>query len=184
MTDWGGPPQPIAPLYISSFNTLYTAAQELRFGQAIPTVSVPGTWVADLALYIPLSIPFEFYIQRFFWCNGSTVTGNVDVGIYSPGGARLCSIGTTAQSGASTGQYASLSTAFLLTPGQYYWGFVCSGSTNALVMSTTWTAVSLRLGGCLQQALGSASLPSSMTPAVVSNAVYPMVSMTQLASGF
>lgn len=177
-----GSKQPVAPLAFSVFNAAYGPGSDLN-GYTTPVLA-SMTWVANLALYVPIAIPFQFLLSRFWWVNGSSVAANVDVGVYTPSGARLASTGSTAQSGASVLQYAAPSGgAILLSPGQYYLAWAGSGTTNAVFGTTAETAIALRIAGCLQQAT-ALPLPASMTAAAVSNAVLPLCGITQAASGF
>jgi hypothetical protein len=84
---------------------------------------------ANLAIYVPFAIPFQFNVRRVFWVNGSNLTGNADLGVYTRTGARLFSTGATARSGASVTQYTTLGTPLLLSPGDYY--MALSATTSA-----------------------------------------------------
>jgi hypothetical protein len=84
---------------------------------------------ANRALYFPMAIWTPYTVTKCFWYNGTTGGGNVDIGVYSMGGARLLSLGSTAQGTASTVVSATLGSAFLLTPGMYYLAFACNSGT-------------------------------------------------------
>lgn len=168
------------PLFVGTGSATYAPVGEIRTIVASSQVSL--TWVANLAVYVPLWLPAPYPVGRLWWQNGTTVTGNVDMGIYTAGGTLLANATTTAQSGASGPQYVSKT--ILLPAGRYYLGLACSGTTAAILGSSALTGAQLCLGGVLQQSLGSASLPSTMTGVATTNALYPFCGITQTASGF
>ena len=60
------------------------------------------TWgTGSKALYIPFIIGKPILIKRCMWINSSTVSGNIDVGIYDYNGVRKVSSGSTALAGAT-----------------------------------------------------------------------------------
>lgn len=172
------PTQNITPHSIHTF-TKYSGGREIR-GMAGGNL----TWVANLAIYVPISVPFPYEVRRMFWGNGSTASGNVDVGIYTFGGTQMYHQGSTAQSGTSQLQYVD-PTDFILSPGKYYLGVVCSAATaNLMYGSSSVGAAPLAMGGVLQEALGSTALPATMTPVEIANSLYPLIGLTRTPSGF
>lgn len=140
------------------------------------------TWVANLAIYVPVLIPWPYTVRRVFWVNGSTITTtNADFGIYTVDGTRIYSTGSTAMSGASAPQFVT-PTEFTLSSGAYYFAWTCSNTTSRATGAAAVTA-SQRLAGVLQQA-SALPLPATMTGAAVSNAVYPLCGVTRTTSGF
>lgn len=158
-----------------SGNTLRTTAS-----QGTPAAI---TWAtANTAVFIPMAIPWAFNAQRAFWMNGSTL-GNADIGIYTPGGAKLWSAGSTAQSGSSVLQFVTITGGMILNPGAYYLGFVVSGTTTA-VGGFLPTAASASATGLLQQA-SALPLPASATFAAPTTPVgFPLAGLTSTPSGF
>lgn len=138
------------------------------------------TWVANLAIYVPVLIPWPYTVNRVWWGNGSTVTTtNVDFGIYGGDGSRIYSTGSTAQSGTSTIQMVTPTT-FQLSAGAYYFAWSCNNTTNrgqgqGIAINT------LRLGGVLQEA-SAFPLPSVMTGVAVSNALYPLCGVSRVTT--
>lgn len=170
------------PLHIGTFGP-YSGLAEASAYQAS---GVPGsiTWVANLAIYVPLVLPFPYLVNRLWWMNGSVVTtSNADVGIYNRDGVRLASAGSTVQAGTSTIQYVALGTPMLLSPGRYYLAWVSSGTTNRGFGLTTITANHGRAAGLLAQAT-ALPLPASATFATLANALVPWCGITRTASGF
>ncbi len=142
------------------------------------------TWVADVAAYIPIWNPYVYPVQRVFWLNGTTTTTtNVDMGIYTADGERIYSTGSTAQGSATTVQYVSVATPFLLYPGSYYLAWTCN-NTTARAYGRSPPAANGRQVGLLQQA-SALPLPATMTPVVWNaNVGVPFCGFTQTSTGF
>ena len=174
------------PTHINSYSTWCSgliARQGLGLG--VPAAMAWGT--ANLAGFFPLFLPWNYFLQRFFWCNGTSATINVDVGIYEPGGQRLASTGSTAQSGASAVQYAAPSGgAIWLNPGWHYLAFVASATTAARCFGATIGTVALgRMTGLVQMA-SALPLPATATFAAfgAGGPNFQMFGITNTASGF
>ncbi len=137
------------------------------------------TWVANLAVYCPFAIGFEYTVQRVWWINGSTITTtNVDCGIYTMDGVRLYSTGSTTQTGASATQFVTLGTPLTIGPGRYYMAWTCDNTTaRAFAMAPTVAAA--RQAGLLQQAT-ALPLPANATFAAMSNALMPVCGITRV----
>jgi hypothetical protein len=141
-----------------------------------------ATWVANLAVFVPIRIPFPYLVQRVFWINGSTITTtNVDCGLYSIEGSKLLSSGSIAMVGATTIQYASV-TPILLNPGRYYMAWTCNNTTSRAYVATV-TAPHGEMSGLQQQAT-ALPLPAAMTPAVYAGQGWPICGITRTASGY
>lgn len=179
MSDFPGSTLP-TPQTVTTYS-LTSAAGQLHTTAGGITVTA-FTWVANLAVYVPVLIPWPYTVRRVFWINGSTITSsNADFGIYTAEGTKIYSTGSTAMSGASAPQFVT-PTEFTLSPGAYYFAWACNNTTSRAYGSTT-AANTLRMAGVLQQASAFA-LPATMTGASVSNAVYPLCGITRTTSGF
>lgn len=140
-------------------------------------------WVANQAVYMPVSIPWQYPVARVFWVNGSAASSNADFGIYTPGGLKIYSTGSTAQSGASVPQYVTPGTPFLLDAGTYIFAWACNGTTNR---AFAWapTAATGAASGCMTQASAFA-LPSTATFATYGSCPgVVLCGVTRTASGF
>ena len=148
---------------------------------------VSYNWPAqELAVYIPMAIPFDYPIARIFVANGSAAGGNWDFGIYTLGGGKIFSSGEFAASGNSQCQYQDV-TDFILSAGAYYFGLEndSATTTNRAWGNTGVTANEGRLGGLLQEALGSGNaLKQTATFAQWANTGWPLCGITRTASGF
>jgi hypothetical protein len=171
---------PIPPVYIPSCSHYFGAAGARACGISPSGASGSVAWpTANLAIYHPFYLPCEYPLRRLWWANGSTSGGDMDIGVYSSRGTLIIKSGTTARdSGAlSTLQYVSVD--YILPPGGYYLGQVCSATTGMIQsIAGSWTAAAGRACGLLQESLGSASLPAVMTPATFAQTLVPLAGLT------
>lgn len=145
-----------------------------------PASSSWGT--SNQGVYLPFVLPWDYPVARVFWANGSVLTGNGCLAIYTKYRKRLYSTGAIARSGASALQYVSVgSTPFLLSAGEYYLGLSIGTTTNGVMGVTTITAAIARGMGILQQA-SVGTLPDPMVPIAPTVAVYPLMGITRLAA--
>lgn len=170
------------PLHIGTFGPYSGLAEASLYQSSGNPASI--TWVANLAIFVPIVLPFPYLVSRLWWMNGSTITtSNADMGIYTKDGTRLASAGSTAMVGTGTIQYAALGTPMLLAPGRYFFGWSCDNTTSRGFGLTSITANHGRAAGLLQQAT-ALPLPASATFAALANALVPWCGVTRTASGF
>jgi hypothetical protein len=165
------------PLHITStgpygnIGAMSNAANSFAFGAS--------NWPANnRAVYCPVHLPSRFTIARFMLANGTSVSGNFDMGIYDDAGTRLLSTGAVAQSGTNVVQYAGV-TDQSFPAGHYYLALVLSstgGETRRVVISDQYQG---RVCGLLQEALGSTVLPTTMTGVSFTNTLVPCFGFTQ-----
>lgn len=104
-------------------------------GDPIAAIGLSGSAAANPvnaandAWYVPFVLNEPFTVRKAGWHNGTTVSGNVDIGIYSANGTRIWSSGSTAQSGTSVVQVVT-PTAFTLAPGLYYLAIAVDNTTG------------------------------------------------------
>lgn len=181
MTDF--PRGETLPLFVSSIVQFspVSAAQ----GYLASANTAAFNWPAEKEIiYIPMSIPWSYPVNRVFWANGSTVTSNNDFGIYTKDGARLYSTGSTTAVGVSQCQFVTPGTPFVLAPGDYYFGLSMEGTvTNRAHGFSTVAAAEGRMVGLLQQ-LSTFPLPSTATFAAWASTGVPLCGITRTASGF
>jgi hypothetical protein len=139
-------------------------------GQSVTTSSSLGT--ASLALFIPVIVPRQVTVSGFGWNNGSTVSGNVDVGLYDFFGNRLASAGSTAQTGTSAFQGVTLGTSVTIGPDVYYLAIVQDNTTGQFLRVAASASPLLRVTGC-QQMAAAFPLPSVATFAACTMTVIP-----------
>lgn len=119
-------------------------------------------------------------MRRIFILNGTVVSGNIDLGLFTPGGSLVGSIGSVAQAGVSVPQYANLD--LLLSPGAYYLASAID-NTTARIHRQLWTVQVARSAGQLMQTTAF-PLPTSMTPATTNAGNIPIMGITSTESGY
>lgn len=133
------------------------------------------------ALYFPVHLPAPFLVARGYLVNDGNNTGNVDIGVYTIGGSRLVSSGSTARGGTNATQYIDLTDTWL-GPGDYYWALVGSSTSGVYTGVAAASATALRADGILQEDLGATTLPTTMSPAAMATANVPLFGFTQSGS--
>lgn len=146
-------------------HSLHTLS-DLSLGQmaaAVPTAS--AVWSsANRAIFIPLHLPGPVLVKRLFVVNGTVASGNIDVGLYTAGLARIVSAGSTAQTGTSTLQFFDIADT-PLSPGLVYLA-VALDNTTGTTATTSVSGNAQRTGGVFQMA-SAFVLPSTATPAAL-----------------
>lgn len=166
------------PLHICTVGRFNSASNMITWDELTPATGAawPGN---NLALYVPMAIPFRFTVARFLIANSSNATGNVDVGLYNSAGLRLLSTGSTSR-GALTSQVQYIGvTDQSFPPGHYYLALVGSSTTGTYLRTNLNTARQAQACGLLQEALGSTVLPATMAPAAYTPSVIFNFGLTQ-----
>lgn len=168
---------PLLPLHICSTGRFGPASLLIPFISGSPSFGA-GTWPANnLAIYMPLVIPARFTVARFMIGTGNT-TGTVDIGLYNDAGTRLLSTGNTARSGTSSVQYIDVANQSF-PPGRYYIALVVSSASGSVARISMANQYEVRQAGVLQESLGSAVLPTSMSPASYTSPLFFHFGFTQ-----
>jgi hypothetical protein len=169
---------PHLPIYLGSLSRFTHGPAFAATSSA--TSLAAATWpTSNRAYYIPLSLPWPYPVKRVWWINGSNTTGNVDLGVYrAQDGLKLASIGSTARSGTTAVQYVSVDWAF--APGEYYLAMGCNNNGGSFIRTSGMSANNLRMFGQMHE--DTFPLPSSMTPALETNAYTPLFGLTRLSS--
>lgn len=184
MTDFPG--LSATPLIIPSHSKYFSlAAAKVAIGTTY-TIGA-ATWpAANTAIFHPFYLPFRYIVRRMFWVNGTTASGNWDIGIYSSAGKRLVSSGSTAASGTSVPQFVTLANPLLIGPGFYYLATALSITTASRAFgSSTLSLAKLRqAAGVLYQAT-ALPLPDPMVGvAPTGSALWQLCGITRTTSGF
>lgn len=177
-------PQPgTLPLFVSTLSS-WGPALELLAPQGGQITLGAITWIANQAVYMPVSIPWAYPVRRVFWLNGSTITtSNADFGIYTASGKRIYSTGSTALSGTTVPQYVTPGTPFILPAGAYYFAYVCDNTTSRSYGNVISTNARGAMAGMLSQAT-ALPLPASATFATYATPGLPVCGITRTPSGF
>jgi hypothetical protein len=143
----------------------YRAGGQSAFGSAV--------WpVANLALFLPLTLGVPYTVVKLWAANGSAVSGNIDVGLYDEAGNRLTSAGSTAQAGTNTIQEFNIAD-LLLPRGTYYIGCALDNATGT-IQSNNAAAVRNSVLGMLEAA-SAFPLPNPVTFATMTTAYCPFI---------
>lgn len=128
---------------------------------------------ASLSVGFPFSVSQPYPVVRMAVMNGTTVSGNLDLGIYDDTGTLLTSKGSTAQSGTSAIQIVTV-TSYTLNPGKTYYAFLALDNITATTRSWTAsvTAIRLQISGLVQVA-SNFPLATGVTFAKPTNAQMP-----------
>lgn len=164
--------------------TLYGPGPDMRL-EAASANPVAFTWVANSAVYVPMTIPWPYPVNRVFWVNGSTVaSANCDFGIYTTSGKKIYSTGSTVQSGASVPQFVTPATPFILDPGNYFFAWACDSTTSHAFAVAITTAAQASMIGIYSQA-SAMPLPASATFAALGTSLgVPLIGITRTPTGF
>lgn len=142
------------------------------------------TWVANQAVYMPMSLPWPYPVRRVFWINGSTnTTTNIDFGIYTPSGKLIYSTGSTAMGTVSVPQFVTPTTPFILPAGSYYFAWTCDNTASRAFGNVVTTAAIGAMSGLLSQA-SAFPLPASATFATYVTPGIVVCGVTRTPSGF
>lgn len=131
---------------------------------------------ANRAVFTPFYLPDRALVTALE-VHIITQNGNMDIGLYTPGGARLRSAGSTAVGAAGIQNFNI--TDILLAKGWYYTGVVFDGTTvkiRGVSYTLGATASDHALMGARQMA-AALPLPAAATFAVTAVAAVPIVSL-------
>ena len=130
---------------------------------------------ANLAIFIPFTLPEASTALAMFSYNGATASGNLDVGLYKADGTKLVSMGSTAQSGTSRLQTLDITDTVLPAGELLYLAMAMDNATGTTFRLTGSANVGqLRACGVMQQA-SAFPLPSTATFATLTNNYCPVV---------
>lgn len=130
---------------------------------------------ANRAFFVPFATARYITVKQMAWQNGSTVSGNLDVGIYDIDGNQLVHSGSVAQSGISAAQIADI-TDTALDPGQYFMAMAVDNTTGLYFRVSNADAQLLQVFG-MQQMDTAFPLPSTATFANPATAYLPQLVM-------
>jgi hypothetical protein len=163
--------RPLDQLLIHSLSDQCVGQEMLNLSVASYTTRA---WTANRLIFIPFATASRVLVSGFWWYNGTTANGSTDVGIYTEDGqTKLGSSGATLNSGTSVLQDVNV-TDFFLPAGRRLWLTLGSDSATQTYFSLPPTAVLQDFVGIKEQLSGwSSGLPSTITPATPTVAVFP-----------
>jgi hypothetical protein len=174
MPDW-----PDDTIDFSAFGVLSTAGEGSQAADMVlasgPTFTASTPWVqANMAIYLPVVVRRQLTVYQLGWVNGSSVSGNIDVGIYDRNFNRLVSAGSTAQAGTNAIQLVDIADT-TLTPGVYYLAMAMDNTSGGITMTGAGpTGSHYRSCGVAQQA-SAFPLPSAATFAAMAQNRVPLI---------
>lgn len=124
------------------------------------------------AIFVPVTVKQTVLIKRLYSLNGTSANNNIDVGIYTKGGTRVVSSGSTAQSGTNAPQFYDV-TDLTLSPGLYYLAVAMDGTSGTLFRLAPGLHI-LQLLGVAKQATAFA-LPATATFATPTANYLPVI---------
>lgn len=133
-------------------------------------------WIANLAVYVPITIDIPCTVYEWFWLNGTLTTAhNIDFGIYNADFTKVQSLGSTVgTTTASTIINTSTWTDLALVPGTYYMAFA-NDSTRNFTCSADAAGI-YQACGIVEQTTAFA-LPSPAVPVAYTRAFLPFFGM-------
>jgi hypothetical protein len=151
----------IHPWSLESIGPILQASNSTGFG-ATASATFP---TANKALFFPFFLSKSITALQFLWYNGTVVSGNIDVGIYTEDGTRLYALGSTPQTGTSIIQSIGLlSPGLTFGPGLFYLAITMDNTTGTLFRGkahASLTQVMSELGAAEMAA--AFSLPATAT---------------------
>lgn len=127
---------------------------------------------ANRVIYIPFRLPQPLVVQQLYCINGSAVSGNVDVGVYTLDGTKILSSGSTAQAGTNQKQLFNV-TDTLLGIGAYYMGLTLDNITGTFFRFAPTVQAVLTMFGLLAENPAGFGLPANASFASLADAYYP-----------
>jgi hypothetical protein len=132
MSDWSAnilnPLEFVTPWSLESIGIGLTFIGSLGRFSNVASAVYPA---ANTAYFYPFSIAAPSLITKLATSNGTTASGNLDIGLYAEDGTRLVSTGSTAQAGTSTLQVVDI-TDVLLGPGVFYLALAMDNTTGTI----------------------------------------------------
>jgi len=118
---------------MAGLDVIHTCSLEsvgLEYGAILQnTFANDVAWpAANKAIYVPFTLERARTVRKMAWHNGAAIAGNVDVGVHALTGARMLSLGSTAQAGTSVIQVGDV-TDTLLPPGNYFMSLAASSAS-------------------------------------------------------
>lgn len=167
----------VTPPYINTwshycFGTFRTAGSVTATSLAWP--------LANLAVFVPLTIPWPYVVRRLFWVHGSSPGGSHSIGLYRSDGTGLFVSGAvTGSGGASNIQFVTPASPIQLAPGRYFLGYAVDNTTSNRVTGNAIAASVKRLIGVYEQA-SAFPLPTTATFATPSNTTVMFAGITRV----
>jgi hypothetical protein len=163
-------------VYEPDFFTIGSHDIQYRDRIGATTVNTNTAWVANLGVFVPITIASPSTVMEWWWQNGTLTTAhNVDFGVYREDFTKIQTLGptagaTTASAVVSTTTWADLA----LSPGAYFMA-MSDDSTRNLITSADALGIYASEGCFEQSSVGT--LPATATPVIYGRAFLPHFGM-------
>lgn len=164
----------ITPFSLESAGANFGSYSNNNMGLMYSTSTAWST--ANLAVFIPFAVSRRVTIQQVFCLNGATVSGNIDIGIYTLNGTKIVSAGSTAQTGTAAIQALSI-TPTQLSAGAYYMAMSMDNTTGTIYKNVIYNTLGNRAAGMAQMA-SAFPLPASATFSAATTGNIPVFALT------
>jgi hypothetical protein len=125
--------------------------------------NVTNGLAANSAVYVPVIVRNQVTVYQMGWSNGSSIAGNLDVGIYDRYANRLVSSGSTAQATVSVLQLVDI-TDLTLPPDLYFLALAGDNPGTQFVQNVSITpTTSIRPGTGVYSQATAFPLPTTAT---------------------
>lgn len=131
---------------------------------------------ANRCIFVPFVVYTPLIAVKMGIRNGSTASGNFDIGIVDDQQSRLVSAGSTAQAGTTAVQSIDI-TDTALVPGVYYMALCMDGTTGTTFAWATPLGEA-RASGVLSQSVGAVAIPNPVAFAAAQDAYIPSMFLT------
>ncbi len=163
------------------------AVIQQRVGVGAHSIHSVGTWIASTnsgppgsatwpaanrALFMPLMIQNPSVATGFWVLNGSSLTGNIDLGIYDENFVRLVSTGAKVTAGAASIQYHD-ATDTLIPRGRHYLAISVASASCQIQRYGSATLGLISAFGVVQME-SAHPLPTTATPATIGAGYVPI----------
>jgi hypothetical protein len=135
-----------------------------------------GNLGTNVIYYVPVIQPEYVTIYAMAWSNSTTVSGNIDAGVYDINGNLLCNTGSIAQTTVSVVQAAAVTSSTAIVPGTYFLAMMQDNATGLVFRSPGISNQFGRTCGVQMQSAGAFGLPATATFANPTQGQYPIIS--------
>ena len=133
---------------------------------------------ANNIFYIPFYLTKPVLFVDGWWYNGTALSGNADLGIYTIDGAKIVSSGSVATAGASALQAAGLADT-QVGPGSFYMALTASDAGTQTFFRGVWGQVlAAPAAGVFEEAAGGFGLPATATFASATTNYLPVFGLS------
>ncbi len=167
------------PVNITPWSGVSGGAEIAAYATAVPASAVYPS--ALRGIYVPFRVS-QTAPARMMWAfNGTVVSGNLDLGIYSEDanglpGTKLVGKGSPAQAGVTGKQELDIADT-VLQPGRYYMAIVLDNTTGTF--SSIVALLSCALGiGIMTETIGAMPLPATASPVTAGYGYIPVFGLS------